>query len=68
MRMNPYSSSPLHSPYLYIHVYSPAALTDTATLQGSYDFYHLANEHVTEYLRNYNLTTIPYHYYQYIQS
>jgi len=28
----------------------------------------VANDSVTEYLRNYNLTIPPYHYYRYIQS
>ena len=47
---------------------APTALTDRATLQGGYKFYDLANDTVAEYLRNYNLTTLPYHYYRYIQS
>ena len=62
------SLSPLHYTYLSMHTFAPTALTDRATLQGSYNFYHLANGTITDYLRNYNLTTLPYHYYQYIQS
>ena len=54
--------------FILVHIYASTALTDTATLRGSYYFYLLANDVVTEYLRNYNLTTPPYHYYQYIQS
>jgi len=59
--MSPFLSSPHMT-------HASTALTDTATLRGSYNFYLLANDAVTEYLRNYNLTTLPYHYYQYIQS
>ena len=52
----------------YQYTLVSTALTDTTTLRGSYNFFHVANDTVTEYLRNYNLTTLPYHYYQYIQS
>jgi len=58
------NSFPLYSS----HAHASTALTDTATLRGSYNFYRVANDAVTEYLRNYNLTTPPYQYYQYIQS
>jgi len=66
------STSPSLSSLLSLHVPTCMcfliALTDTATLQGSYNLYRLANASMTEYLRNYNLTTLPYYYYRYIQS
>jgi len=53
----------IYFPLYSSHAHAPTALTDGATLRGSYNFYHLANDAVTEYLRNYNLTTLPYQYY-----
>ena len=52
--------------------FSPSSLphihTVLANVGKQSKFFILAKDDETDYLMNYNLTTLPYHYYRYIQS
>ena len=67
-------SASLHD-YVLETFFSPTRPLHTFTVlshlndqKEKYELYNLAKDEETDYLMNYNLTTLPYQYYRYIQS
>ena len=50
------------------HMHTCTVLSNINVQKEKYKLYSLAKDDETDYLMNYNLTTLPYTYYRYIQS